>query len=204
MLTNADDTLPENQNGEDKMAIARCAKCDVYNDDPTRRDDWRNPEIIIRHSRAGWDSAQISLRGVLTCVLDGHRWPIQMRDSSLQETAKALPSTASASLNPQVPDSICQDMEEAEEAHFYQLYKSSVIMCRRALQLGIETKPNAPQDRTLGPLLAWGRQQSPPLLTTATDALAEGIQEYGNIGAHRVEHIPPETASMVIHITVTA
>ena len=172
-MTNADDTLPENQNGEDEIAIARCAKCDVYNDDPTRRDDWRNPEIIIRHSRAGWDSAQISLRGVLTCVLDGHRWPIQ-------------------------------DMEEAEEAHFYQLYKSSVIMCRRALQLGIETKPNAPQDRTLGPLLAWGRQQSPPLLTTATDALAEGIQEYGNIGAHRVEHIPPETASMVIHITVTA
>ena len=200
-----DVTLPENHDGEEEMvATVRCAGCDQYTDDPQRRDNWRNPEITIACNRRGFDLAQVELKGVLTCGIDKHRWPVQMRDGSLQMTATTMPSKASASLSMQAPDYIRQDVEEAEEAHFYQLFKSSVVMCRRALQLGIETRPNAPPHKPLGPLLLWAREQVPPILTVTTDALAEGIKDYGDAGAHRVEEITSDDAAMVIHITVRA
>ena len=120
------------------------------------------------------------------------------------EVMPALGSRPSLTLSANTPDYIRQDIGEAEEAHFYQLYKSSAVMCRRALQLGIEIQPNAPQGKTLGPLLAWARGLTPPLFSPATYALAEGIKDIGDAGAHRVEHIPPDTVAMVINITVTA
>ena len=96
---------------------------------------------------------------------------------------------------------IKQDIEEAERTHFSQSYKSSVVMCRRALQLDLEDK-GGPAGTTLGPLLNWEREQDPRLLTERTDAQAQEIKDYGDGGAHRKEEIEPREAELMIFVTV--
>jgi hypothetical protein len=127
----------------------------------------------------------------------------------MDTTSPTLPISESTHLNPNVPAGIKQDVEEAERDHFSQSYKSAVVMCRRALQLGLELTPNAPQATTLGPLLGWARNQIHPsrqptqsLLSGRVASLAEGIKDYGDGGAHRPETFSPTEVAMVIHITV--
>ena len=76
-------------------------------------------------------------------------------------------------------------------------------MCRRAFQLALEDK-KVTGGRTLGLLLQSARKMTPPLLSARTDTLAEGIKDYGDGGAHRVEDFEPQTVAMVVNVTVMA
>jgi hypothetical protein len=150
-----------------------------------------------------------SLEGIITCHVDGHKWPIRLKDGVIDTTSPTLPISESTNLSPRVPLGIKQDVEEAERDHFTRSYKSAVVMCRRALQLGLELMPDAPQGGTLGPLLGWAKKQHrpsktqvQPLLSARVTLLAEGIKDYGDGGAHRPEIFEPGTVAMVIRVTV--
>jgi hypothetical protein len=142
------------------------------------------------------------LEGIITCLHDNHQRPITIINNVTDETSPTLPVNESSKLSQSVPDYIKQDIEEAERTYFVKAYKASVVMCRRALQIAIEQKPSAPQNTTLGPLRQWAQAQTPPLLSVRVNSLVEGIKDYGDGGAHRVEHFEPQTVAMVIHITV--
>ena len=60
------------------------------------------------------------------------------------------------------------------------------------------------KNRPSVPLLDWAKTQSPPLLSQRAISLAEGIKDYGDGGAHRVEEFLPQTVALVIHVTVMA
>jgi Domain of unknown function (DUF4145) len=150
-----------------------------------------------------------SIECIITCHVDGHKRPMRIRDGVIDATSPTLPISESTNLSPRVPSGIKQDVEEAERDHLSRSYKSAVVMCRRALQLGLELMPNAPQNQTLGRLLGWAKNQNhpktiptQPLLSERVTSLAEGIKDYGDGGAHRAETFGSSTVAMVIHVTV--
>ena len=145
----------------------------------------------------------LQIQGMVKCLNDCHEWPITIINNSIAAVAQQLPDASSQNLG-KVPEYIRQDIEEAERALYAQCCKASVVMCRRGLQLAIETFPCAPERQTLGPLLKWARAQKPALLSPRADTLAEGIKDYGDAAAHRVEIIDHQTAAMVIYVTVMA
>lgn len=156
---------------------------------------------VVRLS-AGTSSYGMELSGVLRCLYDGHKWPIVIRKDVIQSIQTSMAVAESGKLTTNVPDGIVQDIEEAERAHFAFCFKACVVMCRRALQLALEDK--GAKGRTLGPLLTDARSKTPPILTPRVDALAEGIKDYGDSGAHRTDDIDASTAALVVHITVVA
>ena len=74
-------------------------------------------------------------------------------------------------------------------------YKSVTVMCRRAIGLALEHF--GCQGRTLGPLLVDARKKK--LLSVRVDALAEGIKDFGDGGAHRVGDLEADGTAQVIY-----
>lgn len=144
--------------------------------------------------------AGIRLLGVLTCLrCDDRSWPVELEDGELQPSAPTLTGSGSATLSANVPLGLVGDTKEAERAYFAHCYKASVVMCRRVIQLALESK--GAKGHTLGPLLQDSRAKSPPLLNKRTDTLAEGIKDFGDGGAHRTEIIQPNDVAIVLHVT---
>jgi hypothetical protein len=210
MLIKENDKLPLTQEGEFEMPATQCQVC-------RRRQTANNrsssvvPVITIDayRGRSSGRKYNFTLEGILTCHVDQHQWSIRLRDGVIDTTSPTLLMAESARLNPSVPRGIKQDIEEAERDHFSQSYKSGVVMCRRALQQGLELMPDAPQNTTLGPLLDWATNQvhptknpTQPLLSARVASLAEGIKDYGDGGAHRRETFNPGEVAMVVHVTV--
>ena len=192
------------------MPATQCQRCRekaIFENYPNST----TPIITIDLFRGNRSSGQFDIRfdGIITCSRDGHQGPIRVRDGVLDETMPTMPVAESSNLSSDVPAGVKQDVQEAERNHFSQSYKSAVAMCRRALQLAIEEMPGSPTRKTVGPLIDWAKTQdhptkSPPepLLSVRVAALAEGIKDYGDGGAHRPETFDAGTVSMVINITV--
>jgi hypothetical protein len=121
MLNAANDKLSLTEKGEFEMPATQCQEC-------------RNRERLAKHSKSqqpiitiyayrGANSSHqfnFSIEGVLTCHVDGHKWPITLRDGVIDTTSPTLPMSGSANLSPRVPPGIKQDVEEAERDHFSQ------------------------------------------------------------------------------------
>ena len=155
-------------------------------------------------------NVQTELKGVLTCSggqehQEPYSWPLTAmagtQDVIITGTAEGLPVLDSQNLVKNVKNGIKQDVEEAERAYFFQLYKASVVMCRRAVQLTLEEKLGIP-GLTLGPLLEKEREKEPHLLEDDTYSLAMRIKNYGDKGAHRLDELNPSTVATIIHDTV--
>ena len=174
------------------MATIRCEVCD----DNKRA---AAAPIAVRCERDNKFKGTV-FEGIVTCLIDGHRWPIKMREGHVVFTETALPLSDAVELSANIPEGILEDVEEAKRAHFSQCYKASVVMCRRAMQLSLIEKGIA--DAPLSVMLQKAREGTPSLLTGSTYALAEGIKEYGDRGAHRVEAIGTEETRVVIFTTL--
>ena len=143
----------------------------------------------------------IELRGMLHCLRDGHRWPITMLGDEFLETSRTMPITESVKLYSRVRDNIREDVEEAEACHYAESWKASVMMCRRAIQIGLEDLIGV-HGQTLGPLLILARHLPRPLLTHKADQLADRIHNLGDEAAHGKITYDPKTVEVVIHDTV--
>jgi hypothetical protein len=114
-----------------------------------------------------------------------------------------MPVSESRNLTiPKVPPALVLDIKDAEKTHFAQVYRASVVMCRRALQLAFHEPPysitDAPYSRMLSDLMALPH----PPLTQETHGLAIGIGKYGGTGAHDPQPVSPEEARMAIFTAV--
>jgi len=101
-------------------------------------------------------------------------------------------------LNLNISEDIVEDIKEAERANFNQCYKSSVVMCRRALQLGL--MDNGIKERPLGKMIKSAFNKG--ILKRDTYNLAKSIKHFGDIGAHRKEHLDPQKIGLVIYMTI--
>lgn len=191
---------PTEEWGETMPSYLRCRKCQAESHPA-------GAHAIITFQRL---DGNLELRGVLVCLCDrcdGYKWPIAMREDEIVETAPTLPASESQRLS-NVPLGILEDVQEAEADHFAQNYKSSVVMCRRALQLALEEglsqrKAEFKDRLTLGPLLGITRTLKPPLLSEMFLQLAERVKDFGDEGAHKkVGHLSGSTVAVVIHDTV--
>jgi hypothetical protein len=140
--------------------------------------------------------------GTLTCLQCEHRWPLEMRNSEITFTASEFPASESRNLSPGVPPGLRQDIEEAERCHYGRCDKAGVVMCRRAIQLGLIEKgiPDAPFSRMIGDAQA----RTPALLTASTFAHVDAIKEFGDRGAHRTENVTANDLQVAIYATVKA
>lgn len=138
------------------------------------------------------------IRGTMTCIVGQHERPFTMRRQHLQQLDVLLPEAESDKLSTNVPDHCKDDIREAERANYAQCHKSSVVMCRRALQLSLVDK-GIPD----GPLAAMLHQaQSQGVITGQTFALVVSIKAFGDIGAHKAQIIEPDEARLGIFATV--
>ena len=108
---------------------------------------------------------------------------------------------------------LIQDITEACAAKQWELYKSSVVMCRRLVQVPLAESLSALEKEdveraiekarskwdssdlshlTLGPLLAIERNLTPPLLSAYHHEQANRIKEAGDAGAHREVELEPD------------
>jgi hypothetical protein len=124
------DKLPLTQEREKEMVTISCAKCR------------QSAEFSLMRRQRSTQSADLEFRGIVTCYREGHRWPITIKtDNILQSTDPNLPVSESFNLSSKVPPALIQDVKDAEETHFAGVYRASVVMCRRALQLGFQENP---------------------------------------------------------------
>ena len=175
-------------------------------------------KVCTKHgenNRADIELAQVGgsgihLSGILRCLCDeevckGHEWPISMQRGEIWSTAEELPVALAKRLRANVPDGLVEDIEEAQRSHVAQNYKASVVMCRRAAQLGLEYVLELSNERlTLGPLLERERLSNggQGTLSIGTYHLAVRIKQTGDQGAHRIEELNPATVGVMIHDTV--
>ena len=158
-------------------------------------------EISLQSSRS---YAPIVMEGILTCTDEecGARWPIKLVGNHVRYVDETMPSRGASKLNSTVPLGLYQDIEEADRAFFASAYKAVVVLCRRSIQLALEDK--GATGRTLGPVLESARSKKQPLLSKRADALAEGVKDFGDGGAHRREEISREDAFSAVNAAVTA
>ena len=205
-LGEIDDTPAPTEELEDIMpSPVTCRKCQAEGHTPPGR-----AEITFRQLQG----VSLELRGLLRCLCDrcdGDRWPITMREEEIIETAPSLPVSEAERLSSNICNTyqgLVEDVEEAETAHFAQNYKSSAVMCRRALQLAFEDRLTAKQvqlqqQETLGTLLGIVKNTNPISLASQFITYAERVKDFGNEGAHsRVGHLEPSDVAVVIHDTV--
>lgn len=222
--TEMHDRLSQKVEGELEMPYVLCQECvrinamtDVEKYKVGRtRDDFANPMITIQCYRGDTasvgDNHLVQLEGVLTCTRDGHRWPITIERNIIISTGPEMPVSESKNLNNNVPKGLRQDIEEAERCYLPSCFKASVVLCRRALQLALEDLNVVPVNgRTLGPYLAGLKQTGIPdsktsggarYLAAGTYALAEGVKDIGDAGAHKPESIDGQTAALYIFVAV--
>ena len=197
------DTLPLVKNGEDEMAVTvSCFVCEQEADRYLSRERTSTGSLSLRPF--GGDYGGMVLDGVLTCLKDGHRWPIRMRNDEVRDVSEEMPITEYKKIAPAVQQhrqDIVQDIKEAEDTYFYRAYKASVVMCRRAVALALEYHMCV-SDLTLGNLLVEGRKLEPPALTAQSDQFAKRILDIGNDGAHNEFKADPDDVRVVIHDSV--
>ena len=138
------------------------------------------------------------MMGIIRCTLCGHEWPITISEGCISKLDTALPGAQSDKLDASVPSDIKEDLQEAERAHYAQCDKACATMCRRALQLGLMDKKIA--DAPLSAMLQEALNKG--LIEQKTYDLATSIKGYGDIGAHRKEHLESQEVSMLIYATV--
>lgn len=144
----------------------------------------------------------VLFRGALTCLACDHRWPLQMRNFEITYTAPEFPASESQNLSPNVPQGLIEDIEEAERCHYGQCYKAGVVICRRAIQLGLEER--GVSDAAFSKMITNAQALTPPLLTPSTFALVDGIKELGDRGAHRTENVTANDLQVAIYAAVKA
>ena len=120
----------------------------------------------------------------------------------IKSTEEMMPVVASPSLHAAVPPGIVQDIQDAERAHFAQIYTASVVMCRRAAQLGLTEPPHNIPDGPFTRMIEDARQKTPQPLSARGFMQIEGVKDYGDGGAHRVEEISAADATTAIISTV--
>lgn len=189
------------------MPTVQCSACVAHNDRRSTDDAYRyntmthDPRINIQIIRGDAPelSAQVRLEGIIICLDDGQRRPIKLVNNMIDETGPTMPVNESSNLIEAVPDGIKQDIEEAERDHFSQSYKSSVIMCRRAMQLGLVDKgiSDGPLTRMLDKAKSDG-----VLNSDRAYAMAQGIKDFGDAGAHRTEILTDSQVRTVIYASV--
>ncbi len=173
------------------MPLVECDECGQH------------AEIGLHHPVRSNTKRFLELRGIVTCD-DGHKWPVAIKTNDvIVATDSIMPVVASADLNTGVPLGLRQDIEEAEHAHFAQVYKASVVMCRRAIQLGFTEPPHNIADGPFSTMLKQAQTKSPPPLSPRGFILTEGVKDYGDVGAHRKEEISALDARTVISHAVT-
>jgi hypothetical protein len=185
------DKLPLTQEGEKEMVPISCAKCR------------QSAEFSLMRRQRSTQSADLEFRGIVTCYREGHRWPITIKtDNILQSTDPNLPVSESFNLSSKVPPALIQDVKDAEETHFAGVYRASVVMCRRALQLGFQENPynisDGPYSRMVQNLM---NLRNHPL-SPGTHGLAVSIGEYGGQGAHDPKPVSEAEARSAIFTTV--
>jgi len=176
--------LPSEEMEVEEMTPIRCEECG------------RTGEMRLSPHASG--AKGFLLAGIVTCLEDGHQWPIKIRNDVVVETKEMMPVHESDSLIAEVPEGLIQDVEEAERAHFGQCYKASVVMCRRALQLALVEKGIS--DKPFSIMLREAEQCG--ILTGRNVGLAETIKDLGDAGAHRREEITAQDANLMIYASV--
>jgi hypothetical protein len=179
------------QEREEEMVTISCAKCR------------QTAELTLMRREKSTQSADLEFRGIVTCHREGHRWPVTIKtDNILQSTDPDLPVSESFNLSSKVPPALIQDVKDAEEAHFAGVYRASVVMCRRALQLSFQENPfnisDGPYSRMVRDLM----KLSGPPLSPGTHGLAVSIGEYGGQGAHDPKPVSEAEARSAIFTTV--
>jgi len=108
-------------------------------------------------------------------------------------------------------DDLIQDIDEAAQAKLWELYKASVVMCRRVIQIslfdcikglderavskaveGLGYKLDRLDRLTLGPLLDIEKALEQPLFDSYQRELAKRIKETGDGGAHKKIELEPD------------
>lgn len=185
-----DDKLPLNQ-GEEEMVSIQCAKCS------------QSAELGLMRRQQSFKSSDLEFRGLVTCSREGHRWPVTIKtDNVIQSTGSTLPVSESSNLNSKVPPALVQDVKDAEEVHFAQVYRASVVMCRRALQLGFQEPPHSIADGPYSGMLKKLSALPTSPLSPGTQGLALSIGEYGGMGAHDPNPVSEGEARNTIFTTV--
>jgi hypothetical protein len=185
------DKLPLTQEGEKEMVTISCAKCR------------QSAEFSLMRRQRSTQSADLEFRGIVTCYREGHRWPITIKtDNILQSTDPNLPVSESFNLSSKVPPALIQDVKDAEETHFAGVYRASVVMCRRALQLGFQENPYNISDGPYSRMVQNLMNLSNPPLSPGTHGLAVSIGEYGGQGAHDPKPVSEAEARSAIFTTV--
>ena len=180
------------------MVTIPCAQCERYSD---RRD---NAGMYVTCRRgANWHGPGVELRGILTCLTDGHQTPIHIRDDVLRPPSRTSDLLRASHRLSNVPPEIKQDVQDAEQTHFAFAYKSSVVMCRRAIQMSLIEKQMT--DEAIGKMLEKAKP-SP----TGNGVIPEWGEWYrakkicdaGGAGAHASGDFDPDDIAAYIHDTV--
>ncbi len=170
--------------GEQKeMPVVNCPNCQGKK---------RSDSIILKCEHSA------KIQGIIQCLRCEHEFPITIVNDTIQKIDVALPGIQSDKLNQSVEADIKEDVEEAERCNYHQCYKACVTMCRRALQLGLIDKGIT--DTRLSLMLQGALKDK--LIEQKTYDLATSIKGYGDIGAHRREHLEPKEVELVIYATV--
>lgn len=192
-LRKREDKLSPTEELEERvMPRIECAKCG------------QSAQLSLNRVAHGRTSRDLEFRGVVTCSCeDRHEWPVAIKtDDIIQSTDQMMPVCESQNLSPEVPEALIQDVKDAERAHFAQIYRASVVMCRRALQLGFHEPPHSIIDGPYSKMLVALMALSSPPLTSETHGLAIGIGKYGGTGAHDPKPVSEGEARMSIFTTV--
>ena len=159
----------------------------------------RSAELRLTTSQSWPDAPKLELRGVVTCSGDGHQWPLAIRtDNLILSTEQMMPVMESANLNQGVPPGIVQDIQEAERAHFAQLYKASVVMCRRACQLALAEPPHNIPDGPFTGMIRAAQAKDPAPLSAIGFIHLEAVKDYGDLGAHKTKEVSAGDARSAI------
>ena len=170
-------TLPEGHDGEEEMINLECSEC-------------QHGATLKFESNYRNKTSDLILRGTVMCTKDGHEWPISVKTNDITlSTEQEMPVLESQQLGGNVPLGLIEDIEQAEQAHFARVYKASVIVCRRAVQLGLAAPPHNIPDRNFAAMIVDAQAIAPPVLSARGFIHLEGVKEYADIGAHRTEEI---------------
>ena len=170
------------------MALIRCAGCKIEHN-------------FLNNYDRGFDGSPCDedvIKSTLICSSCGRATPFEMGGKVIT----ALPAKPGDTLRPEVPIGLAQDVEEAQSDYFSQSFKSAVIMCRRALQLGLQEEPYNIPDGGLSGMLKSAQSLPKPVFSPRTYAFAEAIKDCGDAGAHMREDITADDARMVISATI--
>ncbi|MFC1935632.1 DUF4145 domain-containing protein [Chloroflexota bacterium] len=149
-------------------------------------------EVSVQR-KGGWEGIDASL--ILTCTRCDSTWFLKLRDDQVLPAQGAL---SKPSLSGDIPKGLVQDVLEADKARLVGAHKGAVVLCRRALQLGLEEL--GAEGRTLGPVREDAERKN--LITPRVSILIHGIQDYGDGGAHRHEDFEEAEVFFVISGTV--